>query len=200
MRVHLGCGANVLDGWVNIDIRSDDPRVIAGDVSSLDEVIEDGSASQICACHVFEHVARAFQVPVLTHWLSKLEPGGACFISVPDFNQLVGEYVRALGAGEQWWTSDKSIISSLLGGFEDGSEDEFNHHKSLFDFLFMEHLMVSAGFVGVRRYQVSEMGFDPQDHSTRALSLNVVGYRSEASVTRAGDSLRLRLNRRKRAE
>ena len=196
MRVHLGCGANVLDGWVNIDIQSNDPRVIAGDVSSLDEVIEDGSASQIYACHVFEHVARAFQVPVLAHWLSKLEPGGACFIAVPDFGYVVGEYVRALGAGEQWWAPDKFIISSLMGGFDDGSEDEFNHHKSLFDFVHLEHLMVSAGFVGVRRYQVSEMGFDPQDHSTRALSLNVVGYRSEAPVTRTRGSVLSRLSKR----
>lgn len=196
MRVHLGCGANVLEGWVNIDIQSDDPRVIAGDVSSLDQIVEDGSVSQIYACHVFEHVARAFQVPVLAHWLSKLQPGGACFVAVPDFNFLVGEYVRALGAGEEWWTSDKSIISSLLGGFDDGREDEFNHHKSLFDFLYLEHLMASAGFVGIRRCQTSEMGFDPQDHSTRALSLNVVGYRRDNPVTQAEVSLLSRLRKK----
>lgn len=178
MKVHLGCGANVLDGWVNIDIGSDDPRVLRADVSDLDGVIEDGVAAQIYACHVFEHVPRGLQVPVLAHWLAKLQPGGSCFISVPDFNYMVGEYVRALGAGEPWWSSEKAIISSLMGGFLDGSHDEYNHHKSLFDYLYLEHLMTAAGFVGVRRYQPSELGFDPQDHSVRPLSLNVVGYRA----------------------
>lgn len=178
MRLHLGCGQNVLDGWTNVDIGIDDPRVTPGDVRSLDTIVQDRTVSEIYACHVFEHVPRADEVRVLEHWHSKLRPGGACRIAVPDFNYLVGEYIRALGAGEAWW--ELSIIRPLMGGYDDGSHDAHNHHHSLFDFLHMQSLMTQAGFVNVRRFEPSELGFDPGDHSSRPLSLNVVGFRDEA--------------------
>jgi len=189
MRLHLGCGDNILDGWMNIDIGSDDPRVIHCDVSNLDQIVGDGSASEIYACHVLEHIPRGLQVPVLAHWLGKLRPSGVCYIAVPDFNYLVTEYVRALAEGEQWWDSEKAIISSLMGGYADGSHDEHNHHKSLFDLQYLAYLMTTAGFVGVRRYQPLDLGFDPHDHSTRPLSLNVMGIRSEKKVGRVVGTL-----------
>jgi predicted SAM-dependent methyltransferase len=176
MKLHLGCGENVLEGWVNVDIGIDDPRVTSGDVRNLDPIADDGTVSQIYACHVLEHVPRADEIPVLAHWCRKLRPGGACLIAVPDFNFLVAEYVRALGSGEAWWT--KTIIDPLMGGFADGSHDEHNHHHSPFDFIFLEHLMTEAGFVEIRRYHApSEMGFNPGDWSLWSFSLNVVGFR-----------------------
>lgn len=177
MRLHLGCGENILPGWVNIDLGINDPRVTVGDVRDLDAIAVDGAASQIYACHVLEHIPRADEVPVLSHWCSKLRPGGACFIAVPDFNFLVAQYARALAAGEPWWT--KTIIDPLMGGFADGHDDEHNHHHSPFDYAYLEHLMAEAGFVGIRRYQPSEIGFDPGDWSVWSLSLNVVGFRPE---------------------
>jgi predicted SAM-dependent methyltransferase len=175
MKLHLGCGTNILEGWVNVDIGSDDPRVTSGDVRDLDGIAPDGSADEIYACHVLEHIPRADEIPVLSHWCRKLRPGGACFVAVPDFNYLVSEYVRATGRGEPWWTLP--IIEPLMGGAADGSHDKYNHHQSPFDFAFLTYLMTEAGFVDVRRYDPSEMGFDPGDHSLRPLSLNVVGYR-----------------------
>lgn len=178
MKLHLGCGENVLDGWVNVDIGATDPGVVVGDVRDLDDIVEDGTVSEIYACHVFEHIPRADEIAVLSHWRRKLRPGGACFIAVPDFNFLVAQYLRALGSGEPWWT--QQIIDSLMGGYADGSEQWYDHHHSLFDYMFLEHLMTEAGFVGIRTYEPSELGIDPGDHSLRPLSLNVVGFRGKA--------------------
>jgi predicted SAM-dependent methyltransferase len=178
VKLHLGCGENVLPGWVNVDIGADDPRVTPGDVRNLDSIAEDGSVSQIYACHVLEHVPRAEEISVLSHWCRKLSPGGACFIAVPDFNYLVAEYQRALDSGESWWT--KAIIEPLMGGFADGHEDEHNHHHSPLDYGFLEHLMTEAGFVRIRRYQPAELGCYSEDWSLWPLSLNVVGFRPES--------------------
>ena len=59
MRLHLGCGDNVLDGWTNVDISSNDPRVTLADVRNLDVVAPDGTVDTIYACHVLEHIPRA---------------------------------------------------------------------------------------------------------------------------------------------
>lgn len=41
--------------------------------------------------------------------------------------------------------------------------------------------MTEAGFIGVRRYEPTELGFNPADHSLLPLSLNVVGFRPAES-------------------
>lgn len=176
MKLHLGCGTNILEGFLNVDVVAQDPKVFESDVRNLENIAAEGTVSEIYACHVLEHVPRAFQIQVLQHWCSRLKPGGVCRISVPDFNYLINQYLQALVAGEPWW--EKVIIEPLFGGYSDGHEDEHNHHHLPYDFSFLKYLMQQAGFVGIRRSSANEIGFIPNDWSTWPLSLNVVGYKS----------------------
>jgi len=171
MRLHLGCGKKILEDYTNIDLVSDDPRVIICDIRNLGAIAESNTVQEIYACHVFEHIPRADQIPTLKHWLGILMPGGLCRLSVPDFSYLARKYLDAAMRGEAWW--QQIIIDPLVGGFEDGRDDEHNHHHGIFDFAYMKHLMTTAGFVNIRRYDPYEVDHTLKDWSTHKFSLNV---------------------------
>ena len=57
VRLHLGCGLEHREGWINVDARSSvDPDVVAR-VDAL-PMFADGSVDTIEACHLFEHLTR----------------------------------------------------------------------------------------------------------------------------------------------
>ena len=81
MRVNLGCGGKVREGWVNVDHH---PLPGVDVVASVDEFpwpFEDESCEQVVAEHLFEHVARPVEF-VLECWRI-LEPGGLLTITCP---------------------------------------------------------------------------------------------------------------------
>lgn len=119
LRLHLGCGSNVVDGWVNIDrspnvylarvpwlraalgragILSADqagatfPRgIVRADVTRRIPVA-DGSAEAVYSSHMIEHLSRWQALALLRESLRVLRPGGVIRIVTPDFAELVAEY------------------------------------------------------------------------------------------------------------
>lgn len=170
MRLHLGCGANFIEGFVNVDVEPQDSRVVQSDIRNLDSVAEDESVAEIYACHVLEHVPRADVPQVLSHWRRKLCPGGLLRLSVPDFEYLVSDYIQAKQQGQRWWT-DRNILPPLFGGQDYAT----NFHYNAFDFEYLSTLLVEAGFADVRRYSCDELDFVTDDCSPWPLSLNMIG-------------------------
>jgi len=90
-RLHLGCGSKIIHGRINIDAVPQSPNVVVDDVMLL-ETVEDGSASEIYACHVLEHFGRTEIKQVIEIWFRKLSPGGMIRISVPDIEKVFEQY------------------------------------------------------------------------------------------------------------
>ena len=140
MKLHLGCGNKLLDGFINVDIREDIPGVdLVDDIVQLSKV-RDRSADLIYACHVLEHVKRHERVSVLETWHSKLGANGTLRIAVPDFEKVVKLYNRG--------TSCDSLIGFLYGG----QDYEYNFHYYCWDYKSLEQDLTVAGFTNVRRY------------------------------------------------
>ena len=59
MRLHLGCGAQIKPGWVNLDIAPAEGVDIVHDLDLGPWPFEDSTATQIEAWDVFEHVDNA---------------------------------------------------------------------------------------------------------------------------------------------
>lgn len=89
MKLNLGCGRMVLDGYVNVDVQASPraprpPEIVGVNITNLDAVCPDGTVDEIMLIHVIEHFYRWEIPPALEHWAAKLRPDGALIIEAPD--------------------------------------------------------------------------------------------------------------------
>lgn len=91
LRLHLGCGNNRLEGYVNIDLRMTAATDIVSDITRLP--FRNNSVKRIELYHVIEHLPRTTVAKGLQHWFRLLQKGGIVVIECPDFDQAVREYL-----------------------------------------------------------------------------------------------------------
>jgi len=86
MRVNVGCGARVMDGWYNCDALRNpnaprDPEALC-DAKSIP--LDDGVADVVMAIHLFEHFYPWDCPAVLKEWRRILKPGGLLILELPN--------------------------------------------------------------------------------------------------------------------
>ncbi|NWF75121.1 MAG: class I SAM-dependent methyltransferase, partial [Nitrospirae bacterium] len=163
-RLHLGCGENVLPGFLNVDIRKINPYVFVDDVSSLNS-LPDKSFSLIYASHILEHFPRDKVIDILRKWISKLKEGGEIYISVPDFEYLCKKYLETKRI--------EDILPPLFGG-QDYKE---NFHFNAFDEVLLSKCLKELGLVNISKFNPFLYNFTKKDCARWELSLNVKGQK-----------------------
>ncbi len=93
-RLHLGCGTNVLAGWVNIDRVARAPGV-ATDIDPTTLPYPDASVAEVLAEHLFEHFSFAEEGLVWMEMARVLCPGGVLRLEVPDFEWVCARFLEA---------------------------------------------------------------------------------------------------------
>lgn len=149
-KLHIGCGRNILPGWINLDITPHDGVDIVDDARKLLKV-QDQSCDRIYACHILEHVGRHEVDEVLRVWHAKLKPGGILRLSVPDFEKAVE------------WYRKGGIMKEILGFLVGGQRDRYDYHGVVFDRRSLTESLQRAGFASVRPWnwrQTDHTSFD----------------------------------------
>lgn len=90
-KVHLGCGKNIIDGWINVDLIKD-PSIMFHDLRKP-LPFEDNSIDFFFSEHFFEHLSKEDGVSLLKEIYRCLKPGGVSRITVPDLSLLVKLYL-----------------------------------------------------------------------------------------------------------
>ncbi len=93
MKLHLGCGTKILEGYVNLDAFVDDPRVVKADITNLP--YPDGSIDEILSEHVFEHVGFAEEERLFRECHRVLRSGGHLTVETPDMEWLCRAFLDA---------------------------------------------------------------------------------------------------------
>jgi predicted SAM-dependent methyltransferase len=148
MKLHVGCGKRVLDGWVNCDVQhaAGAPRApeILCDVRSIP--LADGSADELMAIHLLEHFVRWECDAVIAEWRRLLKPGGLLVLELPDLLKCAQNLIALARKG------GKPLQQMAMWGIF-GDQTLCDHHMthrwgwwpaSLREFL------VSSGFDDVR--------------------------------------------------
>ena len=85
MKLHLGCGKRVWEGYVNIDAHSHAADLQA-DIRKLP--YPDEQAEEIAAIHVFEHFWPNEAFDVLKEWHRVLKKGGKLVLELPCMDKI----------------------------------------------------------------------------------------------------------------
>jgi hypothetical protein len=109
IKLHLGCGRNYKEGWINIDAPNDeiwDKRIKADKYSRIEDLeYEPASVSEILLEAVFEHFPRHKAIFLLRKFYEWLENNGTIMVLVPDFWEIVKKLKKSKSPQEQqfWW-------------------------------------------------------------------------------------------------
>jgi predicted SAM-dependent methyltransferase len=173
LKIHLGSGGDIREGWVNIDFTFNlTPRAISGRSGPETLVINHDlrgdlslaprSCALVFSSHFFEHLSIADGTRLMRDCYRALEPGGRFRIVVPDFRACCEAYLR----GDLLFF-DLIDAPRVVPGLEPGSEaiiDFMNYlayqhgeHKCLYDAEKLLKLLKLIGFS-----TVSESTFDAE--------------------------------------
>jgi len=93
--VNLGCGSRFHPDWVNIDLNSSHPQVIAHDLSK-GIPLADSSCQVAYHSHVLEHIQPAGALFFLRECHRVLQPGGIIRVATPDLERMCRAYLACL--------------------------------------------------------------------------------------------------------
>lgn len=86
VKLNLGCGDMVMEGFTNIDLFSEDPRVVKADVMNLP--YEENSVDLIYTSHLIEHFDYHEGRLFLAEMYRVLKPGSECVVETPELTNL----------------------------------------------------------------------------------------------------------------
>jgi predicted SAM-dependent methyltransferase len=152
-RLHLGCGPNHFDGWVNIDI---DPSVhpdVRLDLR-LGLPVPRSVATLIYSEHVLEHFTLAEGTKILADCHSALETCGVLRVAMPDLRAVVEDYCGDWR--NQTWLQDPAyrMIETPAHMLNYGLREW--GHRYLYDYEDLEYRLKRAGFNQVERVSWGE--------------------------------------------
>lgn len=87
-KLQIGCGGNILHGWLNSDLVPDNSQIALIDASKPFP-IQSSTFDLVYSEHLFEHLDIYGQLNYLRECLRILKPGGKIRIATPDFDFLI---------------------------------------------------------------------------------------------------------------
>jgi predicted SAM-dependent methyltransferase len=147
-RLHLGAGRIILPGFVNVDILPlQGISLILDLMASLS--FGQGTVDEIYLCHVLEHFSAEKAKEELGEIARVLRHGAVLRICVSDLDMICHVYTEHL----DWFTPPHNPWLGLIYG---GQKDEFDFHRTGFNYRWLSYLLVQAGFESIERYEPVE--------------------------------------------
>lgn len=91
MKLNLGCGPDILEGYVNVDLYNPKADVQA---DAIDLPFDDQSVDEIYSSYLIEHLGYHGARDALHEWNRVLKEGGKLTIECPDLGKLINLYTH----------------------------------------------------------------------------------------------------------
>jgi len=90
MRINLMWGnGSPLSGYTNVDPHSYDKEdVVNGDITDLNDIVDDSEATEILVADVIDYLPRAMVAKTISHWVTKLRHKGRIVIGGHDIYEI----------------------------------------------------------------------------------------------------------------
>ena len=164
--LNLGCGKDVREGFLNIDLFSEDPSVIGMDIRQLE--FADNSVDGILASDILEHFSHRQTDAILKEWARVLKPNAEIIIRCPSLRLQVKAYYNGV------WDAD--VASYMIFG---GQTNPGDYHCLAFDEQSIKKHLEMAGFEVLSFEEIDT----PQDRGFINLNFTVKARKKQASVS-----------------
>lgn len=145
LKLNIGCGNNILDGYVNIDVRKTNKDVVVADAQNLP--YENGSVDEILAKGVYEHISFRQSKALLQHWVSKLKEGGELTIITPSL-QGVMDLARTEHQIRSMYGADVKGLERIIKVIFGGQDYPENKHCTIGHPVLLKRYLCDAGVKG----------------------------------------------------
>mgnify|MGYP006289761473 CR=1 FL=1 len=164
IKLNLGCGNDVREGYVNIDRYNNTGLVdMKADIGKLP--FPDASVSEVFTNHVFEHIGINDIYGVLDEWKRVLKPNGKLVMNLPNLETEVKIWLEA--PDDKKWTEVQRIFGS--------QSHEGNNHLCGFNPGSLRSFLERFNFI-VERCEVGNSGYGEEIQCVAKKSLNETKY------------------------
>jgi predicted SAM-dependent methyltransferase len=165
LRLHLGCGGERKDGWVNIDLLGDPVDVAWNLANPLP--FRSGSVAAVFHEHLLEHLPLQAGDAFLQECYRVLQPGGILRVGVPDAGKLIRAYAGDREYLEALHPDRPTALLAVQELFY------WHRHCAMFDTETLSLFFRASGFPDPqeRDFGDSELGQPPDTERRRAETL-----------------------------
>lgn len=156
MKLHLGCGRHILDGYINVDAQHERAQITWDRLDNVPGVLPE-TMDEILCVHVFEHLWPDEALPHLRYWHSILKPGGALILEMPDLYKSAKNYIEMVQRGN-FAELEKMALWPFYG--DNPRKSVYDCHKWGWTYKTLAPLVQKAGFSVVSEHS-------PQWHGQR---------------------------------
>lgn len=137
MKLHIGCGKNYIEGWINADLKSKAADIEFDAREKLP--YEDNTVSYIFNEHFIEHITQAEGFYFLSECYRILKPKGILRISTPNLWHCVEIYTRG-HIHESWADTPCEFLNGAMRKWG---------HQFVYDSNQLASALVKVGFKNV---------------------------------------------------
>lgn len=170
-KLHIGCGANLLEGWLNTDFNDKEEEIAFLDAGE-EFPLSTESFGYVFSEHLFEHLDVDQQINMLKESLRILEPDGIMRIAMPSLEFLFELYSSPNTSENReyvnWYIKHSPYLSTVNKRVDDES---FHYcyiinnffkawgHKMIHNFDSLKSLAYQAGFSQIIETEVGKSDF-----------------------------------------
>jgi predicted SAM-dependent methyltransferase len=156
LRLQLGCGSNILDGWLNSDYYPVIPGVMHLDATNR-YPFADATFAYAFSEHMIEHIPYEGAEVMLRECHRILKPGGKVRITTPDLAFVIALYGDALSDLQKAYTAwGAKELPGDSPGFVINNFVRNWGHLFIYDEQTLGDVMRAAGFARVTRCELNE--------------------------------------------
>lgn len=165
VRLHLGCGGERKDGWVNVDLLGDPVDVAWNLANSLP--FQADSVVAIFHEHLLEHLPMEAGDSFMRECFRVLRPGGILRVGVPDAGRLIQSYAADRSYLEELHPARPTALIAVQELFY------WHRHCAMYDVETLELLFRASGFPDPRERKFADTDLDhaPDTERRRAETL-----------------------------
>jgi predicted SAM-dependent methyltransferase len=158
LKLHLGCGSSILDGWMNTDLVAIPPHVHQLDVTKSFP-FDDESISYVYSEHMIEHLDYSSAIVMIDQCFRVMKNFGKIRIATPDLDFLIKLHYNVNSEYDSYidWAYRSFInvgpinSTNVINNFVRDWGHRFIYNKDT-----IVHLLTSAGFVNCAFYEINQ--------------------------------------------